>query len=725
MLRTKLRVVLPIVAVLLTTWIAIGQQNRRIDENTLKNAGKNNTEDWMMYGLNYQEQRYSLLKQIDTSTVGRLGLAWTYEIGAGGGNQEATPLVYNGVLYSITNWSITFAVDVRTGKEVWRYDPKVDRAFQPKICCGIVNRGLALYQGKVYVPVIDGRLVALDATNGKEVWSVQTTPVGEDYSVTMAPRIAKGKVIIGNAGSEYPVRGYVSAYDAETSKLVWRFYTVPGDPKKGFENKAMEAAAKTWGGEWYKYGGGGTVWDGMAYDPDSNLVYFGTGNGGPWPSDFRQSKGLDNLYVCSVLALNADTGEYKWHYQFVPEDSWDFDSVQQLTLADLRINGQNRKVIMQANKNGFFYVLDRLTGKVISASPFAQVNWASEVDLRTGRPMTRPEAFYTKDRAIQIFPGPGGAHNWAPMSFNPTTNLVYIPTSANSSSTYRLPDSFTYQAGRTNMGVAFGGGGGGGRGPAAPPNPAATGGIAEPGAAAGAGFAVPTAPPPAANAGPTLPSVGPVDKDGKFYTGNWLIAIDPSTQKEKWRVQGGGSIGGGTLTTAGNLVFQTTNDGRLKAYRADTGGDALVDLPTNQRGGISPPITFMVDGKQYIAVAGGQGQRGGGGNRGGPGGPGAAPGGPAGAPGAPGTPAAPGAAGAPPVPPAPAAPAAPPVLPRLYVYVLDGKAVNPTPEPPPAPAGGFGGFGPPPADGPGAPVAPGAPTPAAPPAPAGRGGRGQ
>jgi PQQ-dependent dehydrogenase (methanol/ethanol family) len=724
MLRTKLRVLLPIVAVLLTTWIAIGQQNRRVDENTLKNAGKNNTEDWVTYGLNYQEQRYSLLKQIDTSNVGRLGLAWTYEIGAGGGNQEATPLVHNGVLYSITNWSITFAVDARTGKELWRYDPKVDRAFQPKICCGIVNRGLGLYQDKVYVPVIDGRLVALNAATGTEVWFVQTTPIGEDYSVTMAPRIAKGKVIIGNAGAEYPVRGYVTAYDAETGKQAWRFYTVPGDPKKGFENKAMEAAAKTWGGEWYKFGGGGTVWDGMAYDPDSNLVYFGTGNGGPWPSDFRQSKGLDNLYVCSVLALNADTGEYKWHYQFVPEDSWDFDSVQQLTLADLRINGQNRKVIMQANKNGFFYVLDRLTGKVISASPFAQVNWASEVDLKTGRPMTRPEAFYTKDQAVQIFPGPGGAHNWAPMSFNPTTNLIYIPTSANSSSTYRLPDTYTYQAGRANMGVTFGGGGGGGgRGPGGPPNPAATGGIAEPGAAAGAGFAVPAAPPPAANAGPTLPSVGPVDKDGKFYTGNWLIAIDPSTQKEKWRVQGGGSIGGGTLTTAGNLVFQTTNDGRLKAYRADTGGDALVDLPTNQRGGISPPITFMVDGKQYIAVAGGQGQRGGGGpggpgGRGGPGGPGGPGVGP-GAPGAPGAGAAP-----PPVPPAAAAPATPPVLPRLYVYVLDGKAVNPTPEPPPAPAGGFGGFGgPPPAGGPGG---PGAPAPAAPPAePPGRGGRGQ
>ena len=745
MLKSKLKAILALAGILMTTWIAIGQQTRRVDQNAMRNAGKvNNTADWLMYGLNYQEQRYSLLNQITDANVSRLGLAWTYEIGVGGGNQEATPLVYDGILYSITNWSITFAVDVRTGKEVWRYDPKVDRAFQPKICCGIVNRGLGIYSDKVYVPVIDGRLVALDMKTGKEVWSVQTTPIGEDYSVTMAPRIAKGKVIIGNAGSEYPVRGYVTAYDAETGKQAWRFYTVPGDPKKGFESKAMEAAAKTWGGEWYKFGGGGTVWDGMAYDPDSNLVYFGTGNGGPWPSDFRQSKGLDNLYVCSVVAVNADTGEYKWHYQFVPEDSWDFDSVQQLTLADIRINGQARKVIMQANKNGYFYVLDRLTGKVISASPFAQVNWASEIDLKSGRPMTRPEAFYGKDQAVQIFPGPGGAHNWAPMAFNPETNLIYIPTSANSSSTYRLPDSYTYQAGRTNMGVAFGGGfgggggGGGGRGgPAPAPNTAATGGIAEPGAAAGAGFAVPTGPPPGSTTAPALPSVGPVDKDGKFYTGNWLIAIDPSTQKEKWRAQGGGSIGGGALTTAGNLVFQSTNNGRLLAYRADN-GEKLMDLATNQAGGMGPPITFMVDNKQYIAVAGGLGQRGGfgaggggGAGRGGPGGPGGAPGGaPAAgaippAPGAPGAPAAagqgqrgnagPGGPAGPGAGAAPAAPAPPAVPPRLYVYVLDGVTPNPTPTPPPAPAGGFGGFGP---GGPGGPGAPGAPA-----APAG--GRGQ
>jgi quinohemoprotein ethanol dehydrogenase len=716
--RKLRRILLPITGVLLTSWIAVSlQQARKIDDAALKNAGKSNINDWLTYGLNQQEQRYSLLKQIDDTNVGRLGLAWTYEIGLGGGNQEATPLVSNGVLYSITNWSITFAVDARSGKQLWRYDPMVDRAIQPRVCCGIVNRGLGIYEGKILVPVLDGRMVALDINTGKEIWSVQTTPAGEDYSVTMAPRIAKGKVIIGNAGSEYPVRGYVTAYDIATGKQVWRFYTVPGDPKKGFENKAMEAAAKTWGGEWYKYGGGGTVWDGMAYDPDLNLVYFGTGNGGPWPSDFRQSKGLDNLYVCSVVAVNADTGEYKWHYQFVPEDSWDFDSVQQLTLADLRINNQTRRVIMQANKNGFFYVLDRTNGKVISAEPFAQVNWATSIDLKTGRPNIRPEAHYTKDSAVQIFPGPGGAHNWAPMAFNPTTNLMYIPISANSSSSYRLPESYAYEPGRTNMGVAFGGGfggpppGGARGGPGAPGAPAAapgaaTGGIAEPGAAAGAGFAIPAAPP--APAGPVLPSVGPVDKDGKFYTQNWLVAIDPSTQKEKWRVQGGGSIGGGALTTAGNLVFQVQNNGHLLAYRADT-GEKLLDVATNQTGNMGPPITFMIDNKQYVAIAGGAGPRGGFGVGAGAG---AGARGPANA--APPLPAT--------APPAAAAPTPPPVYPRLYAYVLDGKAENPTPIPPPAPAGGFpGGFGPPPAGGPGAPGAP-----VAPPAPApARGGRGQ
>ena len=606
----------PIAGILVTTWIAIGQQNRRVDENALKNAGKSNTEDWLMYGLNYQEQRYSLLKQIDATNVGRLGLAWTYEIGPGGGNQEATPLVYNGVLYSITNWSITFAVDVRTGKELWRYDPNVDRAVtQPKICCGIVNRGIGIYQDKVYVPVIDGRLVALDIATGKEVWSVQTTPLDEDYSVTMAPRIAKGKVIIGNAGAEYPVRGYVTAYDAETGKQVWRFYTVPGDPAERLREQSHGSRGQDLGRrvvQVRRWRNGLGRHDLRSRIPTSSTSVPATAARGHRSSVSR--RGLDNLYVCSVVALNADTGEYKWHYQFVPEDSWDFDSVQQLTLADIRINGQNRKVIMQANKNGFFYVLDRLTGKVISASPFAQVNWASEIDLKTGRPMIRPEAFYSKDQAVQIFPGPGGAHNWAPMAFNPTTNLMYIPTSANSSSTYRLPDTFTYQAGRTNMGihsVAVAAVAGADREVRRllQIRPRQQAGIRspEPQLVPGSRFrqVLHREPTPRRHCRASVPWTRTASSTRAAGSSRSI----PSTQKEKWRVQGGGSIGGGALTTAGNLVFQTTNNGRLLAYKADT-GEKLFDIATNQTGGMGPPITFMVDNKQYVAVAGGSGPRG-------------------------------------------------------------------------------------------------------------------
>jgi quinohemoprotein ethanol dehydrogenase len=620
--------------ILATSLLVAGLQNRRIDENALKNAGRTG-EEWLTYGLNYAETRYSPLKQIDASNVHRLGLAWSYEIGPGGGNQEGTPLIANGVIYGITNWSITYAVDARTGKELWRYDPKVDRpAVQPKICCGVVNRGLAIYNGKIFVPVIDGRLVALDAATGREIWSEQTTPLEEQYTMTMAPRIAKNKVIVGNAGAEKPVRGYFSAYNADTGKLEWRFYTVPGDPSKGFENKAMEMAAKTWAGDWWKLGGGGTVWDAITYDPDTNLVFAGTGNGGPWPEELRQSKGLDNLFVASVVAVDADSGDYKWHYQFVPGDSWDFDSVQQLTFADLRIDGRTRKVLMQANKDGFFYVLDRTNGKLISAEPYVQVNWASEIDLKTGRPMIRPEARYGRDQTITILPGPGGGHNWAPMSFNPNTGLMYIPSSASSSGQYAIVRDFVYNPTTSNTGIARGNRGGRG-GPPAP------GAIQDPGAAIGAGQAPP--PPPPLPQGPELPVIGPQ------YTGAWLIAWDVVNQKEVWRAMGGGSIGGGTVTTASNLVFQSLGNGRLRALSADK-GEQLIEIATGQTGGMGPPITYMLDGKQYIAVAGGQGQVTGG--RGGRGGS--------------------------------AAPAGPPVLPRLYVYVLDGNAPNPTVTPPAA-----------------------------------------
>jgi quinohemoprotein ethanol dehydrogenase len=562
---------------LLTTLIAIPLSVAQAQTQAQIKPG----DEWTSYGLTPGETRYSPLHQIDTTNVGRLGLAWSYEAGRGGGNQEATPLAWNNTIYGITNWSIVFALDARTGKEKWRWDPEVNQdKVRPQVCCGVVQRGIALYrtstgEGRIIAPIIDGRLVALDAQTGKPVWESRVSYSQEGYTITMAPRIAKGKVIIGVSGSELPVRGFLAAYDAATGKFAWRFYTVPGDPSKPFENPALKKAAETWSGDWWKLGGGGTVWDGMAYDPDADLLYVGTGNGGPWPEELRKSKGKDNLYLCSILAIKPDTGDLKWYYQNVPGDSWDYDSVQQLLLADVTINGQQRKVLMQANKDGFYYVLDRVTGQFISGQPFASVTWAKGLDERTGRPFVNPEAHYGTE-AITISPGPGGAHNWAPMSFNPATGLVYIPTTNGSSSNFAIDTKFEIKPGRSNLGVVRG----------APP-------------ADGIGFA----PPPPAKL-PPPPAIGPEIPPGTQRSE--LVAWDPVTQKQRWRTEGGGSTGGGTVTTAGNLVIQVIPDGRLVAYSADK-GEKLLDIQTGLRGGMGPPITYQVDGKQYIALMGGLG----------------------------------------------------------------------------------------------------------------------
>src|SRR5437867_5326694 len=666
-IRKVLVLLLAVLGLIFATWIAAGQQARRVDDLALRNAGKTG-EEWLTYGLTPGETRYSPLKQIDTTNVSRLGLAWSYDVGTGGGNQEATPIFWNGTLYGITNWSIVFAVDARTGKERWRWDPEVNPVtVRPKICCGIVNRGLAIYQGKIIAPVIDGRLQALDAETGRPVWEARVAYPQDNYTITMAPRIAKGKVIIGVSGAEFPVRGFFAAYDANTGQLAWRFYTIPGDPSKPFENPALKKAAETWSGQWWKLGGGGTVWDGMAYDPDADLIYVGTGNGGPWPEELRQSKGKDNLYVCSILAVNPDNGQLKWHYQPVPGDSWDFDSVQQLLLADVRIDGRNRKVLMQANKNGFYYVLDRITGAFISAGPYATVTWAKGIDPETGRPIENPEARYGAD-PITLAPGPGGAHNWSPMSFNAATGLVYIPASSSSTFTFSIEQNFTYKPGQQNLGITFGGRGGGGGGA----------GAGAPAAAASSA--------PARTPRPTPPAIGPTVTPEAGQRGGYLIAWDPVTQKERWRAPGGGGIGGGTVTTAGNLVFHVIPDGRLIAYSADK-GEKLLDVQTGLRGGMGPPISYMLDGKQYVALMGGTGAVG---NRG------AAPPPPAGAGaaaapaagtnvppdiagaqaaaqrGGAGGAAAAGAGGPGGFPPGP-----PPVPPKLLVFMLDGKAPLP------------------------------------------------
>jgi quinohemoprotein ethanol dehydrogenase len=603
--------ILAVASMVLVAFVLVGQQAARIDDAALRNSAKSGDE-WLTNGRTPGETRFSPLNQINATNVQRLGLSLFAPVGVGGGGQEATPLISNGVIYGITNWSVLFAINARTGKELWRWDPEVNQAaVRPRICCGAVNRGLALYQNTVIAPVIDGRLVAHDMATGKVLWESRVAYPQDEYTITMAPRIAKGKVIVGVSGGDRPTRGFFSAYDARTGQLAWKFYTVPGDPSKGFENPAMERAAKTWEGEWWKMGGGGAVWDGVAYDPETNLVYVGTGNAEPWPEELRKANpnaaGSDNLYVCSILAVDVDSGQLKWHFQVVPRDSWDFDSVQQLVLADLEIKGKQRKVIMQANKNAFYYVIDRTSGEFISGQPFSMVTWAKGLDEKTGRPIMNPEAFYTQE-AITISPGGGGAHNWSPMSFNPMTGLTYIPTST--------ANSFTYAAGPKNF--------------------------MENRATAGAtGTARPA--PPATK--PPPPAIGPAPLEGTGGRGA-LVAWDPVTQSMKWRVPGGGGIGGGTVTTAGNLVFQTINDGRLMAYSADK-GEKLLEVATGLRSGMGPPMTYMLDGKQYVALMGGVGQT---------------------------TVAGPGNV-------------ATPNPPMLLIYALDGTAVLPVaPAPPPGPA---------------------------------------
>jgi quinohemoprotein ethanol dehydrogenase len=542
------------------------QQAPTVDAKALKAAGTASDAmpgSWLTYGLTQGETRYSPLKQIDASNVGKLGLSWSVELGAGGAQQEATPLMWNNTIYGITTWSVVFAVDARSGKLLWRWDPEENQAFtRSKMCCGVVNRGIALSNGMIFAPVNDGRLVALDALTGKVRWEARVAYPQDWYSLTMAPRIAGNKVVVGVAGGDHPIRGFFDAYDIATGKRAWRFYTVPGNPAKGFEDEAQRAAAKTWSGEWWKWGGGGSVWDGMAYDPETNLVFAGTGNAEPWPEKFRGSKGLDNLYTCSIVAVDANTGKLKWHYQTTPDDNWDFDSVGQLMLADLKIKGRTRKVIMQAPKNGVFYVLDRVTGEFISAAPFVQVNWTKGFDEKTGRAFINPEAFYDDKTPVQIYPTGGGAHNWAPMSYNPATGLVYLPASQG---------SYTFLAADEVIGYPYG----------------------HPGVAFPQRGMKPIVP----------PIIGPEPLAG---TRGVLEAWDPVNQKLVWRVPGGGSSGGGTVTTAGNLVIQVLGDGHLLAYSADK-GEKLLDIQTNRRGA-GPPITYTLDGKQYIAFMAGSGR---------------------------------------------------------------------------------------------------------------------
>jgi quinohemoprotein ethanol dehydrogenase len=505
--------------------------------------------NWLSYGRTYSEQRYSPLAKINADNANRLGLAWYADLDTQRG-QEATPLVVDGVLYVSTAWSLVKAYDARSGKLLWSYDPKVPRELGVNACCDVVNRGVAAWKHNIYLATFDGRLVSIDAKTGTPKWSVLTVDQSKPYTITQAPRVIKGRVIIGNSGGEYNgIRGYVSAYDAETGKLDWRFYTVPGDPSKPFENDAMARAAKTWGGEWWKGGGGGNVWDAISYDPKLNLLYFGSGNGFEWSHGLRSANQGDNLYCSSIIAVNPDTGAYVWHYQVSPGEEWDYDADQQLVLADLPIGGKPRHVVMQANKNGFFYVLDRQTGALLSAEAFVPVTWATGINLKTGRPIENPASRYsTTGKKVDVMPGPPGAHSWQAMAFSPDTNLVYIPAQEITLS-YAPATDFKMAPIGMNLGADMGGS-----------------------AAKSHGF---------------------------------LLAWDPVHQREAWRVAYAGPWNGGVVTTAGNIVAQGDAAGNFDVYRADTGKKLWSMF--GQSGIIAAPSVYEVDGEEYIAVLSGWG----------------------------------------------------------------------------------------------------------------------
>jgi quinohemoprotein ethanol dehydrogenase len=536
----------------------INSITQNVTDARLTNADQT-PEDWLSYGRNYSEDRFSTLDQITNETIGDLGLAWTINLETTKGF-EATPLVVDGIMYVSGPWSIVYAIDARKGELLWTYDPVVPRHYSEIACCDVVNRGVALYQGLVFVGTLDGRLVAIEATSGEKSWEVMTVDQTESYTITGAPRVYDGKVLIGNGGAEYGVRGFVTAYDALTGEEAWRFYTVPGDPSLGFENEAMRKASETWTGNYWESGGGGTAWDAFAFDPELKLIYVGVGNGSLWNQEFRSPDGGDNLYLSSIVALNSDNGELEWYYQTTPGDSWDYTATQQILLADMPIDGQERKLLMQAPKNGFFYVLDRTNGELISADPYVYVNWATHVDLETGRPVETAFSRY-KEVNAQIFPGPIGGHNWQPMAFNPETNFVYIP-SRDQSMFYGQPNQWIENKDIRTFNLAVGGD---------------------------------------RNSTTRIDTLAPEEK-GK------LIAWDVLSKEIAWTVNYQSPWNAGVLSTR-DFVFQGTAEGELIAYDAVT-GDKVWSHNVGS-GVVASPITYMVDGKQFITVVSGWGGVGG------------------------------------------------------------------------------------------------------------------
>ncbi len=528
---------------------------------------------WLASGRDWRGTYYSPLTQIDAGSVGRVGLAWTYDLGTRRG-QEATPVVVDGTMYTSGNWGRVYALDARTGAERWTFVPEVDGQYGRYACCDVVNRGVAVWKGRVYVAALDGWLYALDARNGEVLWrSDSFVDRKRPATVTGAPQVAGDVVVIGQGGADFAdSRGYISAFDLATGKLKWRFFTVPGDPRHPPESPEMEQAAATWSRDsLWETGGGGTPWDAMAYDPQLDLLYVGTGNAAPFSWWDRSPGGGDNLYLASILAIRPKTGKLVWHYQTVPGERWDYTATQKMILADLGIGGRQRKVLMQAPKNGFFYVLDRATGELLSAKPYAPVNWASGIDPKSGRPVLTGEADY-RDGPALVYPAASGAHNWQPMAFNPGTGLVYIPVIEGAMIFAKGYDP----AGRSladkwNVNAVF---------------------IED----------YPRDGVPSLG----LPPLAEVLKGRRYPARRAVLrAWDPVRARTVWEASEPEFWQGGVMTTAGGLVIQGRSDGML-VFRDASSGKLLHRLDTGFSI-MAAPMSYEIDGVQYVAVMAGYG----------------------------------------------------------------------------------------------------------------------
>lgn len=520
--------------------------------STAKYSDSSDGADWPGYGRSFGEQHYSPLAEINAGTIGRLALAWWHDLPVGPSTTQ--PIAVDGVIYYARGHSVVEALDGVSGKLLWRFDPKAPQAAGDKLRGSWGSRGLAWWKDKLYVGTADGRLIALDARDGHQVWSVMTVGKHDQRSITGAPRLFDGKVVIGHGGADFgAIRGYVTAYDAETGTQLWRFYTVPGDPAQGFESPAMAMAAKTWSGPWWKKGGGGTVWNAMTYDPETKTLLLGTGNGAPWNHKVRSQGKGDNLFLCSIVGLDARTGAYKWHYQVNPAESWDYNAAMDIELADLVIDGRPRKVAMTAPKNGFFYVIDRTDGRLISAEPFVTVSWASRIDLASGRPIEDPGARFADGASFVMRPSTMGGHNWLPMAFSPKAGLAYIPT-------IELASNFSDK----DIDLSHWRRG------------------------------------PGMNLDNAVAMSFVMRSSAPDYGTSSLLAWNPVTQKPVWKVATPEFENGGVLATAGDLVFQGQIDGRFNGYAAASG--ALLWSFDAHNAILAPPISYRAGGRQYVTV---------------------------------------------------------------------------------------------------------------------------